>query len=48
MQVGTYPARFREQRMGAGERPQSPLYCRFEIGGCAALRELNGGLYDRQ
>jgi hypothetical protein len=27
----------------AGERPHSPLYGRFEIGGCA-LRELNGGL----
>jgi hypothetical protein len=30
-----------------GERPHSPLYGRFEIEGYA-LRELNGGLYDRQ
>ena len=29
-----------------GERPQPPLYRRFEIGGCVALYELNSGLYD--
>ena len=29
-----------------GERPQPPLYRRFEIGGCVALYELNDGPYD--